>query len=237
MPEEENMGVTEPTADQPEVKEDGTAQAVQSDENHDESQKEEKDAQDQKRKDSDHNFAEMRRKMQQLERENREIKDYVNSIPKPQQAQSATPSEDDQDLVTRADLKKIVHGALRQKEVETLEERMQSKYPDFNAVVSPENIELLKQQEPGLARALDKLSDDPYTQAVEVYKAINRIRPKPVQDSIEKKKAQENAKKPLSVQSVSKNSAIGNVHAFENNLTPDVKKQLWGEMQKAIKAG
>ena len=53
--------------------------------------------------------------------------------------------------------------------------------------------------------------------------------------TLEKKKALENSQKPLSVNTVTKQSAIGNAHAFENGLTPDLKKQLWADMQKAMK--
>ena len=97
----------------------------------------------------------------------------------------------------------------------------------------------MKQQEPELAQSLWNLRDDPYAQGVAAYKLIKKLgigkEEEEQGDSVEKKKAIENSKKPLSVQAVSKSSAIGNAHLFENGLTKELKKQLWSEMQEAKK--
>ncbi len=51
----------------------------------------------------------------------------------------------------------------------------------------------------------------------------------------EKQKAIANSQKPVSVNAVTKSSAIGNAHMFENGLTPELKKSLWDEMERARK--
>jgi hypothetical protein len=71
---------------------------------------------------------------------------------------------------------------------------------------------------------------------VAAYKLLKRLNPgEDMAKSVEKKKAIENSQKPISVNAVSRNSAIGNAHIFENGLTPELKKQLWKEMEDARK--
>jgi hypothetical protein len=85
--------------------------------------------------------------------------------------------------------------------------------------------------------SLYALAQDPYAQAVAAYKMLKkqgigdmaRLQP-------QKAKALENSRKPVSVQTVTKSSAIGEVHKFDNGLTPELRKELWKEMQQAMKA-
>lgn len=197
-----------------------------------------------RRNDAEYNWAEARRKMQELESKNREMQEQLHKIVQPQK-----PQEDeldklaDDDIITKAHARKmaermardIAKEVLRERENSTVDERLKLKYPDFADVVTPENIEFLKQNEPELAESLS-LNPNPYAVGVAAYKLIKKLSPEEgAMVSREKEKAIKNAAKPVSVNSVTKASAIGSAHIFENGLTPELKKQLWKEMEDSRK--
>ena len=98
-------------------------------------------------------------------------------------------------------------------------------------------MKFIEENEPELAEALVN-SPNAYKQRVAAYKLLKRVAVNSDEPpSLEKRKAEENAQKPVSVNAVTKQSAIGNAHLFENGLTKELKTQLWKEMQQAAKAG
>lgn len=197
------------------------------------------------RNDVEYNWAEARRKMQELERQNRELADKVTQIQQPKQVVEEDELDKlaDDDIITKGHAKKlaakmaqqIAEQVVKQREASTIDERLSVKFPDFAQVVSKENIELLKEQEPELALTLYH-NPDPYGQGVAAYKLLKKLGiGGDVPKNEEKEKALKNAQKPVSVNAVTKQSAIGNAHLFENGLTKDLKAQLWTEMQEARK--
>jgi hypothetical protein len=207
-------------------------------------EKQESEAQKRKRNEAEHNWAEANRLIKEQKRELRELKDQL-------QAPKVAPPEEDElsklahdDILTVAQAKKLVlreaekiaENAIRKREAATVDERLATKFTDFSEVVSKENIELLKTQEPELALGLWRLQDDPYAQGIAAYKLMKKLGiSKGEEDVAEKKKAVENSKKPVSVNAVTKSSAIGNAHLFENGLTPELKAALRKEMDEARK--
>lgn len=240
MTEEENASVESPAEEaQQEVAHPAETENVQ---------KSQEETQEKKaRDDQAYNWAEARRKMQELERQNRELSDRVGRIKDPEAPKEEEPSLAEDDLPTYGHVKKF--HSKREKELEKrIEQRVEQKvraelasttlklrYPDYDAIVTNENIELLKQQKPELALSLAH-NPDPYAQAVAVYDALKMMGIGVVQkSSADKEKALKNAQKPLSVNAVAKSSAIGQAHMFENGLTPELKSQLWKEMQDCAK--
>lgn len=199
-----------------------------------------------KRNDAEYNWAETRKKMQELDRQNREMAQELNSLKKqkePPPAEDELDKMSDDDIMTKAQAKKmaermakkVAEDVLKQRDASTVDERLSTKLPDFADVVTKENIELLKQNEPELAMSLYHIPD-PFQQGVAAYKMLKKLGiGAEVVKSQEKEKAQKNSQKPLSVNAVTKQSAIGNAHLFENGLTPELKSQLWKEMQEASK--
>ena len=194
-----------------------------------------------KRKDVDYNWSEARRRMAELERITREQQQTIDRLSK-----SHVPEEDDleglsnDDILTVAQAKKMQDARSKQAQIEfqrQKEEILRLKYPDIDQVLSQENIAYFEQNEPELAETLLALSNDPIKMKQTAYKLIKKTIPQSTPPSMEKKKAELNAKKPVSVQAVAKNSAIGNANLFENGLTPELRKQLFAEMQTAIKQG
>jgi hypothetical protein len=233
LTEEENQVVEQ--ADQPVQ---ATDQATESDESHAERQEIQKESASQ-RKDADYNWNELRRKVADNDRLIRDQQETINRLSASHQAKEE-PSLSEDDLLTVKDLHRVnaKRDQEHQKELQKQkEEILRLKYPDIDQVLSPENIANFEQNEPELAESLMALGGDPIKMRAAAYKLIKKTQPHDTPLSIEKKKAEQNAKKPVSVQSVTKQSAIGNAHLFENGLTPELKKQLWAEIQSASKQG
>lgn len=237
MSEDENQSV------ETEVSE-AVAQPTESTDTHEQIQ--ETQEQRRQRNDAEYNWAEMRRHMREKEREIAELRDQFSSLqkkPAPQEEDELAKLAED-DILTVAQAKKLAtklarqtaESMFREREALTVDERLQAKYPDFMSTVTRENIELLKETKPQLAKSLLKFADDPFQQSELAYEYIkNHIPQRDESMSKDKKKALENAKKPVSVQAVGKTSAIGQVHQFENGITPELKAQLWKEMQQVRK--
>ncbi|NJL54191.1 hypothetical protein HC928_02745 [bacterium] len=240
MSDEENIGVEEESSQ-------ALAEAAETEDSQETEESRSQEAERRKRNDAEYNWAEMRRQMKEKDYQIEELKKEFAKIAQ----KAASPSEEEElsklaedDLLTVAQAKRLAQSIARKaaeevsksREAATVDERVQLKYPDFNDVVTKENIELLKQKEPELAQSLYHMPD-PYNQAVAAYKLLKKMGASPPQDSYEKKKALENSKKPISVQAAPKQSAIGQAHLFENGLTNELKSQLWKEMQDAMKRG
>lgn len=196
----------------------------------------------------DRNWTEARRKMQELEKKASEQEEVIKRLSAP----ASTKDDDDldklgdEDIVTKAQAKRlaakmaeeIAQRVIRQREASTVDERLQLKFPDFAQVVSEENINYLIENEPELAESL-KLNPDPFKQGVAAYKLMKNLGINTGEDvktpSREKDKAIKNSQKPLSVNAVTKTSAIGNAHMFENGLTPELKASLRKEMAECAK--
>ena len=230
------------------VEEEAVAQPAESGQENDERQDEVQEEQQPQRRNVEYNWAEARRRMQDLERRTQEQADELARLRmQPKQAEEddlATLADDD--IVTAAQARKlaqkmarqVAEDVVRQREHASLDDRVKAKFPDYDQVVSMENIETLKQTEPELAMSLQAMSADPYAQAVAAYKLLKKVglgQGVVREMSNDKKKALQNIKKPIPAQTVAKQSAIGSAHMFENGLTPEAKKQLWKEMQEASK--
>jgi len=238
MSEEENTNVETEVLEEVVQPEESTDSQVQAQETQQERQA---------RNDAEYNWAEMRKQMRQKDLEIAELRDQFSSINKKQ-----APQEEDEfaklaedDILTVAQAKKLAtklarqtaETVLRERDASTVDERMQSKFSDYSSTVTRENIELLNELKPEVAESLTLLKDDPYRQAKLAYEYIKAFVPQRDEAmNKDKKKAEVNSKKPLSVQAVGKQSAIGQAHQFENGLTSELKAQLWKEMQQ-IKKG
>jgi hypothetical protein len=211
-----------------------------------------------KQNDAAYNWAEMRKareedrkRLQELERISREQKEFISKI-------TSSPAEKpddeldklgDEDIITKRQALKlaekkaqeIARQVLKQREAETVDERLQFKFSDFNQVVTQENIELLKQTKPVLANSL-RYIPDAYEQGMAAYEMIKEVvavrgNQTPT-ESLEMKKANENLQKPRSVQAVAKTSSLAEVNQFSEMSQKDKQAFLrskYEEMQKAMK--
>lgn len=215
-----------------------------------EKQKAESFAKKSSNEDQDRNWKEARRKMQELERVAKLQEEELQKLRAPKPVPAFDDELDkigDDDIVTKAQARKmaakmaeeIAQKVIKQREAATVDDRLQMKFQDFTQVVSNENIELLKETEPELAMSLSYITD-PYAQGVAAYKLMKRVGIG-IEDSMakevskEKQKAVANSQKPVSVNAVTKQSALGNATLFENGLTKELKAQLLKEMRDCAK--
>lgn len=216
-----------------------------------------------KKKDAEYNFAELRKQREEDRRRAEEAERRANELFEllKQSTGAKTKEERDElgeeiakysseDLATIGNVDKKIDHKFKKKDKEVAsvrqeladlkaqieEQKFRARYPDLEEVLSPDNIELLKKEDPEIAQMISGMKNT-QEQAALAYKYIKRMLPPKQEVPTEKKRALENSKKPLSVQAISKTSAIGNAHAFENGLTKDLKAQLWQEMQDAMKRG
>jgi hypothetical protein len=135
-------------------------------------------------------------------------------------------------------LKEELQDYKRKSAESILEARIKSQFPDFDSVVTRENIEILKESDPELSDML-RNSHDPYNQALVAYKWVKKnVTHAPSYDQ-DKERAQRNAAKPKPLASVSPqqgDSPLSKANAFANGLTDDLRKQMLKEMNEARKA-
>jgi hypothetical protein len=127
----------------------------------------------------------------------------------------------------------------QQSSLAAAEIKLKATYPDFDSVVSKENIELLNDLDPEMAETIKSSSAGIYSKAVAAYKAIKNagIVTEKNYDA-EKRKIQENAAKPRSLASInpqSGDSPLSKAHAFTDTITEEEKKSLYKEMLESRK--
>lgn len=120
----------------------------------------------------------------------------------------------------------------------TIEVKLKNQFPDFDKIVSRENVELLKEAYPELAQTLNS-SSDLYSKAVSAYTLIKKFgihQEEPYKADIERAKT--NAAKPKPLASIAPqqgDSPLSRANAFASGLTDDLRKQLHKEMLDAMK--
>lgn len=119
-----------------------------------------------------------------------------------------------------------------------VEAKLYSQYPDFNTVVTEDNVKMLGSLHPELAQTINA-SGDLYNKAVSAYTLIKKlgITPQNTFDA-ERTRAQENAAKPRPLASVAAqqgDSPLTKANAFADGLTDDLKKQLHKEMIESMR--
>ena len=157
----------------------------------------------------------------------------------------------DDDLVEGKHLSKVdkkiknLEAKLQQYEQQSAlsatEIKLKQQYPDFDAIVSAENIRNLTAAYPELAHSIDS-TPDLYSKAVSAYTMIKRLGIATPLDTYEADRAlvQKNASKPKSLASIDPQKAESplsraNAFATQGPLTDDMKAQAIAEMNAARK--
>jgi hypothetical protein len=132
-------------------------------------------------------------------------------------------------------LEEQVRKYQEESQLSALQIRIQSQFPDFDQVVNSENVQILKEQHPEIANALQS-TPDIYNKAASAYKLIKQfgIYHDHSQDS-NKQAVKNNFNKPRPSNSLSPqqgNSPLSQANSFANGLTDEVKTQLYKEMNQ-----
>ena len=130
--------------------------------------------------------------------------------------------------------------AAQQEETRALliELKLRQEFPDIEKVLTKEKMQELKETEPDLARSLES-NKDYYSKARSAYKMIKKFGIYTEDNNEQEREAvQRNAAKPRPLSSISPQQAespLSRVNAFANGLTPELKAQLYKEMEESIK--
>jgi len=195
------------------------------------------------------NFRNLREEKERLERELYEYKRMQQ-----QKEQQPNPDDDieinigDDDLFEGKHYRKLQKQLKKQQEefkryqqqamLTSTETKLKTQYSDFDKVVSVDNIKKLRELEPELSDTIAS-NQDIYTKAVSAYKMIKKLGIY-VEDSFnnDRELAQRNSLKPRPLAAVSSqqgDSPLHKANMFAQGLTPELKSQLWKEMNEASK--
>jgi len=199
------------------------------------------------------NMRNMREKAEQLQRERDEALRKLQEFQAAQQSKVESPDEDiviGQDEIAEGkhlrqitkqikELKQQLKQSQQQSADMSVETRLKNRYPDFDSIVSRENIEALRAQYPEVAATINS-SPDLESKSVSAYTLIKKLGIVQQPDGFEEDRAriQRNAAKPRPVTSVSPqqgDTPLSRANAFANGLTPELQAQLRKEMQEAMK--
>jgi archaellum component FlaF (FlaF/FlaG flagellin family) len=119
-----------------------------------------------------------------------------------------------------------------------VESKIKTAFPDFEKVVSKENVEILNHQFPEIAESL-RDTQDMYSKAAAAYKIMKTFGI--YKDPLEQDRSQalKNSLKPRPLASVNPqqgDSPLSRANAFANGLTEELKEQLRKEMNAAKRA-
>lgn len=183
----------------------------------------------------DRNWREMRKKLESYERELAELKEKQ---PKQDEDESDINLADD-DIVTVKDVKKLAtklaknlyEQEKKKVEAETAEDRLRSKYSDFDDVVTEDNVKKLLNEEPELAKVL-RSTADPYAKGVAAYRYI-RMMERANPEAVDRQALRQNLSKPRTTTSI-KDSGLDHVEEFASGrMTAEMRQKLYQEMRDA----
>jgi len=207
------------------------------------------------------NFKKLRIRASQAERERDEALEYIRKLQQQESRQQVqAPQEEDFDLAIEDEalvegkmLKQMAHEiknlkkAVRQYEQksqtnsqQTIELRLRNQFPDFDKVVTHDNLVQLRELNPDLADTILK-NEDQFKQAKLAYEMVKQLGIYRGEDfEIERKIANKNIAKPrtlTSIASTKPTSPLTKAHAFANGapLTKEMKDSLYREMLEAMK--
>ena len=198
-------------------------------------------------------WKELRTQKEQAERERDEALRILRDIELQRQAsQHAVPQEDDEIRLAPDELAEGKHLSKVDRKIKKLEEqiqqyhqktaeltaeaRLKAQYPDFDKVVSADNVKTLREEFPELAETLNA-NNNLYSKAVAAYTMIKKmgIHVEDVFQS-ERQQVQKNIAKPKVIASLSPqqgDSPLSKANAFANGLTPELQAALRKEMDEA----
>jgi hypothetical protein len=203
-------------------------------------------------------FAELRQRAEQAERERNEALGYLQQIAYQQQLQQqqqyqqqpqSEPEQvtyDDDDIIEGRHLKaefsslkkelqeykKHNEEFRRMAESTAIENKLRTKYNDFDSVVTYENIQKLRELKPEVAASLHQ-TQDLYSKAAATYTILKDmgIGRSSTSYSQDQQRAQANINKPKPAESLNATSPLSHASDFAGgNLTEDRKRQIYEQM-------
>lgn len=132
---------------------------------------------------------------------------------------------------------KQLKAQLANSSLDATEARLKSQYPDFDNVVSKENLEQLRDAYPEIALSLNS-NPDMYAKAKSAYTIIKKLGIMP-EENFEQEKAiaKKNMAKPKPLASIAPQQGttpLSKVNAFVNDFSKESLDQTWKEMKEIL---
>jgi len=185
------------------------------------------------------NIRELRLKAARLEQERNE---YYQKLQEQQKTTTPELSLNPDDLVEWKHVQKEIdkvrdelNSYKQHYSQQSAESRLRTQYPDFEAVVTPDTIETLRDQYPEIAASINA-NPDLYTKGSAVYTIIKKLNIAATHE--QHAKVEQNLQKPRPSTTVNPqhgDSPLSKANAFAQGLTPELRNQLFKEMQEAKK--
>lgn len=173
------------------------------------------------------NAANLRRQLEQAQRERDEA---LRKLKYGSESQLG-----DDDLAEGKHIKRV-QDKVAELEAQLIQARIKAQYSDFDTVVTAHNLALLRDSYPELALTL-QAAPDLYTQASSAYTLIKKFGIAPdAQEVANKARVQQNYAKPRPASAAGAQqgeSPLTRANAFAEGLSEDLKKQLFKEMNQA----
>jgi len=118
----------------------------------------------------------------------------------------------------------------QQREHQEYPQRLSQSYPDFNSVVTEENLDYLEYHYPEIARPL-KRQNEGFDKWSDTYHALKKLVPNAANAKREAQKAAQNGVKPRSMSS----QGITQPQEMKNILSDSQKAANWERMQRTLK--
>lgn len=161
-----------------------------------------------------------------------------------QKIAAAQPKEEDElsklsedDILTKRQAEKLAEVKFKRLiedfENQKGEDKARQECSDYDAVVTPENLERLQKEHPEVIETL-KATPKLYHKAKSAYKFIKAVYGSQ-ETTANRENLEKNLSKPRSVNSVGTSAALSQASAFEKGLTPELKKQMLAEMIQSSK--
>lgn len=194
----------------------------------------------QEQTDKEYNFAQVRKQLKERDDYIRNLQTEMESL-KSEFQKSRSPAQeepdlDDDDFLTKKHMMKYAEQIADKKyeekmkayEQQNFKQRAKQTYPDFDSVVTTENLQRLEEEMPEIAAVISDTKDN-YKMATGAYKAIKSLLKatspqKEIEDS--KKALEKNKKEPLAAAAVDRRPI-----AQAARLTDKDYQELWQEMQ------
>lgn len=119
-----------------------------------------------------------------------------------------------------------------EREQREMPRRLQQQFPDYNQIVTQENLDYLEYHHPELAVSLG-MNPEGITKWSLVYNAIKKYIPNAVNSKRESERVQQNLMKPKSMSSV---GMTQNTEQHSARLSEEKKAANWARMQKEMKS-
>lgn len=191
------------------------------------------------------NWRETRQALREQQTLIKELKSQIEMRKESPEQEDPLASLSHDDVLTRAQAERlaeikarqIVEETMKKQHNDTAEERIRLRYPDFDDVLTDQNIEYLRKTKPSLVRSV-LTNSDAYSQAEAAYELAKAFCPQNDEARENMKKIEENKQKPISSNAVKKtSSALDNAHAYTNDrvLGKEGRDHYYKQMQESKK--